>query len=168
VKKERKKKQKVRARARLREREAHSERAHRFPSCLILSLLTRNSRFRASFSEGVHSRARRAGTVNIQTDHMPMRRAMDGSSDGASRLKARRPPTAADTQAWTPKMVYRVDPLKAGFLPVAPEARGAKVEAVLRTRRETWEGRERVGSGFFWLGVREETGGSAPVPGSTA
>ena len=108
------------------------------PLLPLLSLaLTKNSRFSASFSSGVHSRARRAGTVNIQTDHMPIRRAMEGSSEGASRLKASRPPTAALTQAWTPKMVYRVDPLKAGFLPVAPEARGAKVEAVLRTRRET-------------------------------
>ena len=86
---------------------------------------------------------------------MPIRRAMEGSSDGARRLNASRPPTAADTQAWTPKMVYRVDPLKAGFLPVAPEARGAKVEAVLRTRRETCErgkgGKKGSGLGAAWL-----------------
>ena len=100
--------------------------------------LTRNSRLSASFSAGLHSRARRAGTVNIQTDHMPMRRAMEGPSDGASTLNASAAPTAALTQACTPKMVYKVEPLKAGFLPVAPEARGANVEAVLRTRRETF------------------------------
>jgi hypothetical protein len=103
--------------------------------------------------------------VNIQTDHMPTRRAMEGSSEGARRLKASRPPTAADTQAWTPKILYRVDPNTAGFLPVAPEARGANVEAVLRTRRETcedegvergWERAERGGGWLGWVGSREK------------
>jgi len=32
--------------------------------------MSRNSRLRASFSVGVHSRARSAGMVNIQTDHI--------------------------------------------------------------------------------------------------
>jgi hypothetical protein len=76
--------------------------------------------------------------VNIQIDHMPIRRAIDGSSEGSTRLNDSRPPATTESQAWTLKIWYRVDPLKAEFLPVAPEARGAKVVAAERARRATW------------------------------
>ena len=56
--------------------------------------------FRASFSRGLHSLARREGIVNIQMDHMPRRRGMLGVSVGNRMLYERSPPTARAIQAW--------------------------------------------------------------------
>jgi hypothetical protein len=72
--------------------------------------------------------------VNIQIDHMPMRRAISGSSLGKITLNDSRPPTTRAAHAWTSKTVYSQEPLYAGFgLPVLPEARGANVLANLFT-----------------------------------
>ena len=70
----------------------------------LASGISRKSRLSASFSAAEHSLALKAGTVNIQMDHMPIRRAIEGSSEGKTRLKESRPPTATESQAWTPKM----------------------------------------------------------------
>ena len=87
----------------------------------------------ASFSRASHSRARSDGTANIHTDHMPMSRAMLGSSDGSSTLYDSSAPTTRLTYACTSKMVYSVEPLNAGFfLPAGVLARGANVPAIFR------------------------------------
>lgn len=90
--------------------------------------MARKRRFSASFSGWVHSRARKEGMVNIQIDHIPINRAISGSSDGKMTLKDSNPPTTRATQACTSNTVYNTLPLYAGFF-VAPDALGANVVA---------------------------------------
>ena len=62
---------------------------------------------------------------------MPISLAMSGSSEGSKTLYESSAPTTRERYACTSKMVYRVEPLNAGFF-LAVEERGAKVEAILR------------------------------------
>eukprot|EP00223_Ostreococcus_mediterraneus_P009777 CAMPEP_0179626754 /NCGR_PEP_ID=MMETSP0932-20121108/3984_1 /TAXON_ID=548131 ORGANISM="Ostreococcus mediterraneus, Strain clade-D-RCC2596" /NCGR_SAMPLE_ID=MMETSP0932 /ASSEMBLY_ACC=CAM_ASM_000582 /LENGTH=199 /DNA_ID=CAMNT_0021496071 /DNA_START=53 /DNA_END=649 /DNA_ORIENTATION=+ len=88
-----------------------------------------NNKFNASFSLASQSRARNDGTVNIHTLHIPINRAIDGSSLGAMTLNANNPPTTIAAYACTSNTVYNTLPLYAGFFFAVLE-RGANVVAV--------------------------------------
>jgi hypothetical protein len=60
----------------------------------------------------------------------PINLQMSGSSDGKSTLYDSRPPRAMHIHPCQVNMSYNTEPLTAGFLPVLPDARGAKVAAM--------------------------------------
>jgi len=61
---------------------------------------------------------------------------MSGRSDGNNMLNDRNPPTTRPIQAWASNILYKVLPLKAGFLD-GPDALGAKVVAASLANLET-------------------------------
>mmetsp|Transcript_39283 Transcript_39283/g.100356 ORF Transcript_39283/g.100356 Transcript_39283/m.100356 type:complete len:237 (+) Transcript_39283:115-825(+) len=93
--------------------------------------MSRNRILSASFSFGWHSLARSAGTVNMKMLHIPIRRAMSGSSDGNSTLNDSSPPTTTASHAWTSNTWYSRLPGTAGFFFAAPDGLGAMVFAIL-------------------------------------
>lgn len=87
------------------------------------------------------------------------------------RLKERRPPTASAAHACTSNTVYSTLPRYAGFLPVAPDARGAKVVAALRANLLTslsmstsTSGRDAGSAGRAGQGVTSNPATQCGVP----
>ena len=68
--------------------------------------------------------------MNIHTLHIPINRAIDGSSLGYITLNANKPPTATAAYACASKIAYSALPLYAGFFFTAPLCLGANVVAV--------------------------------------
>jgi len=95
----------------------------------LTSGMATKSKLSASFSLAAQSRARRLGTVNIHTLHIPINLAIDGSSDGQITLYARSPPTTMAKYACTSNTVYKTLPLYAGFFFAVLDL-GANVVAV--------------------------------------
>ena len=95
----------------------------------LTSGMATKSKLSASFSFAAQSRARRLGTVNIHTLHIPINLAIDGSSDGQMTLYAKSPPTTMAKYACTSNTVYKTLPLYAGFFFAVLDL-GANVVAV--------------------------------------
>jgi hypothetical protein len=63
----------------------------------------------------------------------PISLQMSGWSDGNRKLNDSKPPSAMHAHACAVNMLYSVEPLTAGFLPVFPDARGANLLAMSLT-----------------------------------